>query len=97
MLITALLIVGRKDILDIRNKTNLLKIIISSILMTIVTVIVKDYIGQNTAIITLGIFAVIWIIIFKIHWVEAYGSSNCFGYFYGIRIYNSCIRYKCNW
>ena len=74
LIIASLLIVGRKDILDIRNKTNLFKLFISSVAMTIVTVVLKNLVGQQATIISLGIFIVIYVFVLGVHWTEAAGG-----------------------
>jgi len=71
ILITSCLIVGKKDLLDIRDKKNLLKLFVAAVLMMIAVVTVKTYIGQNETLLTLGLYILIWIAVYKMDWLEA--------------------------
>lgn len=70
-LITCLLIVGRKDKLNIRNKINTIKIFSSALIMTIAAFFSKNVFGQGAVIVTAAAFVVVIILIFKVYWVEA--------------------------
>jgi hypothetical protein len=71
ILITSMLITGRKEILNIRNKINLLKLFLVALVLTLIIMLTKDLLGQFSTIAMMAVIIVICAFIFKIHWTEA--------------------------
>lgn len=71
VLITSMLITGRKDLLNIRNRMNILNLLIVTFVLTIIITLTRSLLGQTAIIIFLVAYIVTCIFVFKTHWIEA--------------------------
>jgi hypothetical protein len=70
-LIVSLLLIGRKDIFIFKNKKNVLKVSIISLMTTLIIILLKNLLGPIGTIISICVFIAIYVLFFQIHWVEA--------------------------